>query len=122
MTEDRPSASRGGLISPMLPCRNTHSYLCADAFHAGCDGSSPTRRRHLPHFRPQPLLCFGGGKDGDLIAFLRSRASKAEAQELNLVGWAHATLLLVDLKPHARLQKSPNRRHDALSGALAAHE
>src|SRR5208282_772759 len=96
--------------------------VSADAFHAGCDGSSPTRRRHLPHFRPQSLLSFGGGKDGDSVAFLPSRASKAEAQELNLVGRAHATLLLVDLEPHARLQKSPNRHHDALSGALAAHE
>ena len=96
--------------------------VSADAFHAGCDGSSPTRRRHLPHFRPQSLLCFGGGKDGDLVTCLPSRALKAEAQEFNLIGWPHATLLLVDLKPHARLQKSPNRSHDALSGAFAAHE
>src|SRR5271156_4954318 len=102
--------------------RDPSRQVSAGAVHAGCDGSSPPRRRHLPHFRPQPLLSFGGGKDGDLVAFLPSRALKAEAQELNLVGWAHATLLLVDLKPHARLQKSPNRRHDALSGALAAHE
>src|SRR5271165_696737 len=38
--------------------------VSADAFPAGCDGSSPIRRRHFPHFRPQSLLCFGGGKDG----------------------------------------------------------
>src|SRR5271163_4695775 len=47
---------------------------------------------------------------------------KPQAQELNLVGSANATLLLVDLEPHARLQKSPNRCHDAPPGALAAHE
>lgn len=57
-----------------------------------------------------------------MVAFLSSRAAKAEAQEMNLVRRAHATLLFVDLEPHARLQKTPNRCHDALSGTLAAHE
>jgi len=58
--------------------------------------------------RCSALLRFAGRKDGDCLAFLPSHAAKAEAQEVNLVGWAHATLLLIDLEPHARLQKSPN--------------
>src|SRR5277367_4342560 len=97
--------------------------VAADAFHAGGERSPPVRRRHLPHFRPQPSHRLAGGKDGDLFfAVLPPRAAEAEAQELNLVGLAHATLLLVDLKPHARLQKSPYRCHDAPPGAFAAHE
>src|SRR5271156_6918994 len=97
--------------------------VAADAFHAGGERSPPIRRRHLPHFRPQPQRSLAGGKHGDLFfAVLPPRAAEAEAQELNLVGLANATLLLVDLKPHARLQKSPNRCHDAPPGALAAHE
>src|SRR5271154_2778309 len=97
--------------------------VSADAFHAGSEGPPPIRRRHFPHFRPQPSHRLAGGKHGDLfIAVLPPRAAEAEAQELNLVGSANATLLLVDLEPHARLQKSPDRCHDAPPGALAAHE
>jgi hypothetical protein len=73
------------------------SQVSTDAFHAGCDRSPPIRRRHLPHFRPQPLLRFACGKDGDVVAVVPSRAAKAEVQELNLVGFAPAPLLVVDL-------------------------
>src|SRR5271170_354254 len=96
--------------------------VSADAFHAGSKRSPPVRRRHLPHFRPQPSHRLAGGKDGDLFFALPPSAAKAEAQELNLVGSAYATFLLVDREPHARLQKSSDRCHDALPGALAAHE
>src|ERR1700674_1902292 len=50
------------------------------------------------------------------------RPRRKLAQELNLVGSAYATFLLVDREPHARLPKSSDRCHDALPGALAAHE
>jgi hypothetical protein len=35
-------------------------------------------------------------------------AVEAKVQEGDLIGLTHAALLLVDLKPHALLQESPN--------------
>ena len=58
----------------------------------------------------------------DGVAVLTRYAVEAKAQKGDLVGFAHATLLFVDLKPHAPLQETPNRCHDALPCALAANE
>src|ERR1700686_1834005 len=119
-SEDAQSLDRFRCTKPKV--RYPTRQVSADAFHAGSKRSPPVRRRHLPHFRPQPPLRLAGRKDGDFVAALPPSAAKAEAQELNLVGSAYATFLLVDREPHARLQKSSDRCHDALPGALAAHE
>ena len=66
------------------------------------------------------MFRFARGKDGDFDAL--RLATEAKAQEVNIVRLSHAAFLLVDLEPHALLQKSPDRCHDALTGAFAPHE
>ena len=100
--------------------RHPPGQIAADIFHAGRDGPPPIRGRHLPHGSLQPLFRFSGGKDGDVATLFR--AAETKAQKPNVLRLAHATLLLVDLEPHALLQESPDRCHDALPGALAPHE
>src|SRR5271165_6572616 len=60
--------------------------------------------------------------DGDVVAFPPRFAVKAEPEKVHFVRFAYATLLLVDLKPHALLQEPTDRCHDALAGPFAAHE
>src|SRR5208283_1194467 len=60
--------------------------------------------------------------DGDVVAFPPHFAVKAEPEKVHFVRFAYATLLLVDLKPHALLQEPTDRCHDALAGPFAAHE
>jgi hypothetical protein len=59
--------------------------------------------------------------DGD-VATLPGLAAKAEPQKVHFVRFAHATLLLVNLEPHALFQEPTDRCHDALASPFAAHE
>src|SRR5450432_4719880 len=60
--------------------------------------------------------------DGDVVALPPRFAVKAEPEKVHFARFANATLLLVDLEPHALFQEPTDRYHDALSGPFAAHE
>src|SRR5258708_29854156 len=60
--------------------------------------------------------------DGDIAAIPPRLAVKAETEKVHFVRLAYATLLLVDLEPHALFQEPTDRCHDALAGPFAAHE
>src|ERR1700712_3990850 len=60
--------------------------------------------------------------DGDVVALPPRLAVKAEPEKVHFVRFANATLLLVNLEPHALFQETTDRCHDALSGPFAAHE
>ena len=60
--------------------------------------------------------------DGDVVAFPPRFAVKAEPEKVHFVRFANATLLLVNLEPHALFQEPTDRCHDALPGPFTAHE
>src|SRR5450755_1320900 len=60
--------------------------------------------------------------DGDVVALPPRFAVKAEPEKVHFARFANATLLLVNLEPHALFQEPTDRCHDALAGPFAAHE
>ena len=74
----------------------------------------PVGGRHGAHRGFEPLVRFGRRQHDDLSTFARAPARKAEAQKMHRPRLAHATLLLVDLEPHAPLEEIADRGHDAL--------